>query len=671
MSTKRKNRLSDQVSPYLLQHAANPVHWWPWGPEALAAAKKENKPILLSIGYAACHWCHVMAHESFEDDETAQLMNQFFINIKVDREERPDLDAVYQRALGLMGQQGGWPLTMFLDPNGAPFWGGTYFPNQPRHGLADFESVLRQVSDVYHSNQPAVVNNRNHLLNGLKDISATGALEVMTEQVYLEAAGLLLSYMDKERGGANWAPKFPNVPLLEVLWRAGLRTGDTAYNDSVTKTLTHICQGGIYDHLGGGVCRYSTDALWLAPHFEKMLYDNALFIDILSEVWKETGAPLFKTRVIETINWLLLELSTMGCVFGSALDADSEGEEGKYYVWTADEIRVALGQDADRFIKYFGVFKDGNWEGKNILNRLHAPEQFDDKDEAAMVPLKKKLLAVRSGRPRPATDDKVLADWNGLMISALVNAGCAFSRPDWVEVGRKAFDFITNNMVREELLYHSFREGRLGVPAFLDDYAAMIQASLRLFSAFGETKYLSWGKKWVSEAERWLSDSEFNGFYLSSSKNIDLIARPRSNFDQATPAGNSLMIQNYITLYRLTGNEEFREKADKLLGVFAGTARNSPTACASYFSAFDSVRFGAHLFVKGHPETARGFLESAASVTFPGLVVEAGMQGPGPLKKSISALKEGTALVCRGTQCSLPLTNPAMLKEELIRLRQQ
>jgi len=680
MTSAGKNRLTSEVSPYLLQHKGNPVHWWSWGPEALAAAKAEGKPILLSIGYAACHWCHVMAHESFEEAETAALMNDLYINIKVDREERPDLDAVYQRALGLMGQQGGWPLTMFLDPAGAPFWGGTYFPNQPRHGRADFRSVLRQVHNLYRSNPAAVEKNRTILLQGLKDIGRIAQVaggsensdENITEKDYLDAAEVILTNMDMEHGGTNGAPKFPSVPLLEFLWRVGLRTGNEDYKLAVTKTLTHICQGGIYDHLGGGVCRYSTDTFWLAPHFEKMLYDNALFIDILCEVWKETANPLYEARVRETIGWLFDEMTTNGCVFSSALDADTEGEEGKFYVWDKSEVEGTLGKDADRFMKHYGVQDGGNWEGKTILNRLHDPENFDLGDEKALAPLKKKLLAVRNKRPRPFLDDKVLADWNGLMISALVNAGKTFSQPSWSQAAAKAFDFIAKTMTKGGVLHHSYREGRLGATAFLDDYAAMIRASLALFSVSGDEKYLSKAVIWASEAEKWLSEDDFKGFFISSSKNTDLIARPRSNFDQATPAGNSGMIQNYLSLYRLTGAEGYREKVEKLLFVFAGAAKGMPMACTSYFSAFDSHLYGAHLFIKGAiraPKT-RAFLEIAAGVSFPGLIVHPGTDAPGPLKEPVAALKAGSALLCQGTRCSLPLTNPAMLKEELIRLRQ-
>ena len=664
--------MKSAASPYLLQHAENPVHWWPWGEEALAAAKAENKPILLSVGYAACHWCHVMAHESFEDSETAVLMNDLYINIKVDREERPDLDAIYQRALGLMGQPGGWPLTMFLAPDGVPFWGGTYFPKTPQYGRADFKAVLKQIHKTYTSNPEAVEKNKAALLEGLIETLKPGPAEDMPEEAYWKAAELIYSYTNPAGETANQAPKFPNVPLLNFLWRAGIRSGRKDYKEAVVQTLSQICQGGIYDHLGGGLCRYATDPYWLVPHFEKMLYDNALFVDVLCEAWRETKNPLFEARARKTIGWLFREMTTSGGGFCSALDADSEGEEGKFYVWTKTEIETVLGNHADAFNKYYGVEEGGNWEGKSILHRQHDPNHFDPKQEQSLEPLRQKLLSFRNRRPRPFKDDKVLADWNGLMISALVKGGQLFSENSWVKAAEKAFDFINGPMCEGGFLHHSWCQGRLGPVAFLDDYATMIGASIALFTASEDEKYLSKAEKWLSEAEKWLSSPDSDGFFASSSKNTDLIVRPQINIDQATPAGSSLMIENYISLYRLTGNEAYRTRASKLLRALAGAAGKSPLAFPSFFSAFDTERFGAHLLIKDKTglKAVKELKGEAARHSFPGLTVQVITEGTRALPEWAKALKSGSALLCQGSKCSLPLTNSAMLREELLRLRQ-
>ena len=671
MTGKSHNRLKVESSPYLLQHADNPVHWWAWNDDALKAAKETGKPILLSVGYAACHWCHVMAHESFEDAETAAIMNRLFINIKVDREERPDLDAIYQRALGLMDAQGGWPLTMFLSPDGKPFWGGTYFPKVPQFGRADFKTVLNQVAKVYSENDEALQKNQAALMAGLSKIAQSRDPEDMTKEIFWSAVELLLSYMDPVSGGTQWAPKFPNVPLLELLWRAYIRSGDASYKDAVVTTLTHICQGGIYDHLGGGFCRYATDAQWLAPHFEKMLYDNALLVGILTEVWKETRLPLFETRVRETINWLKREMLTTGGAFTASLDADTEGEEGKFYVWRNEEVDEVLGRDSKTFKEFYGVRVSGNWEGVSILNRLHAVKDFNPVLEKKITPLRKRLMAARSKRERPFLDDKILADWNGLMITALGCAGQAFDEASWIALAEKAYGFIATTMSPKGRLHHSWRAEKLGPGAFLDDYAAMIEASTVLFQLSGDVKYLSNAKKMVSEVENSMSGPDFDGFFMVSGEKPDLVATPRTFFDQATPAGNAVMIGNYVALSRLGENQKYLEKANKLLCIMAGEARNTPIACTSTFSAFDAATAGAHLYIKGahNNKTVQAMLKVAAGVSFPGLTIQADGGGKAKLGAVAVALKKNTAIICRGMVCSLPIHKPAILKQELLKLR--
>src|ERR1051326_2845806 len=445
-----RNRLGEETSPYLLQHKANPVHWQPWGPEALAAAKAADKPILLSVGYAACHWCHVMAHESFENPAIAAAMNDRFINIKVDREERPDLDAIYQNALALMGEQGGWPLTIFLTPEGEPFWGGTYYPPEPRWGRPGFPQVLDAISTAYRQDRDNVMKNVVALRDALKRLEQPQAGEGVAPELFDRIAERLLREVDPLNGGIGHAPKFPQCGIFELLWRAWKRTRREPYREAVTRTLTTISQGGIYDHLGGGLARYSTDVRWLER-------------DVTHP---EVG-------------------------FYSSLDADSEHEEGKFYVWSEAEIDRVLGDRADLFKRIYDVTAEGNWEGHTILNRLHNLELADAATEAELAKGRALLLKAREPRIRPGLDDKILADWNGLMIAALAEAGLAFDRADWIALATRAFAFIREKMTGEDgRLRHSWREGRARHPASVDDYANLSRAALALYEATGDPAYL-------------------------------------------------------------------------------------------------------------------------------------------------------------------------------------
>ena len=428
------NRLKEETSPYLLQHQDNPVHWWPWGDDAFAEARRLHKPVLLSVGYAACHWCHVMAHESFEDRATAAVMNELFINIKVDREERPDVDALYMNALHQLGEQGGWPLTMFLTDGGEPFWGGTYFPKEQIYGRPPFTHVLREVSRIYREEQGKVRQNADALKAAIQPKWEESAEDNVNENTLADLATRLSKAFDPIHGGLAGAPKFPNCVILSFLWKMGLKHRIQPCIEGVEKALIHISQGGIYDHLGGGFARYSVDERWLVPHFEKMLYDNALLIDLMTEVWKERRHPLFQARVEETVAWLLREMVAPDGGFASSYDADSEGEEGKFYVWAKDEITEVLGKENTVFFSQaYDVSEYGNWEDKVILNRLRSIGLMSPAEEELLAALRKKLFEAREARVRPGWDDKVLADWNGLAIAALVNAGEAFSQPSWIE----------------------------------------------------------------------------------------------------------------------------------------------------------------------------------------------------------------------------------------------
>src|SRR5262245_50135501 len=492
----RHNRLAEETSPYLLQHQANPVAWWAWGPDALAEAKRANKPILLSVGYAACHWCHVMAHESFEDEATARVMNELFVNIKVDREERPDIDQIYMAALHHLGEHGGWPLTMFLTPNGEPIWGGTYFPKTSRYGKPAFVDVLREVARLFREEPQKIERNRAALMEGLA-AAARPAGAVTIGRAELDAAARQLGgIIDPVNGGTRGAPKFPQAALFELLWRAGLRTGEARFFGAVDITLHHICEGGIYDHLGGGFARYSVDERWLVPHFEKMLYDNAQLLELLAITYARLQKPRYRQRALETVDWLAREMTTGEGAFSASLDADSEGEEGKFYVWSYDAVIKELGiADGEFFARHYDVTPDGNFEGHNVLNRLK-PLARSDEDEQRLAALRAKLFVARAPRVRPGLDDKVLADWNGLMIAALANASQILGEPSWLVMAERAFAFIARAMTHGDRLGHSWRQGQLKFPGLASDFAAMIRAALSLFEATGRQNYLEQALSW-------------------------------------------------------------------------------------------------------------------------------------------------------------------------------
>ena len=665
------NRLAEETSPYLLQHKDNPVHWQPWGADTLARAQAEDKPIMLSIGYAACHWCHVMAHESFEDAAIAGVMNDLFINIKVDREERPDLDAIYQSALHIMGEQGGWPLTMFLTPAGEPFWGGTYFPPTPRFGRPGFPEILKGVAHAYRTQHDKVLENAGALCRAMTELSRPKGSGGLTMEAVDVTAALLLRMIDPIDGGLGGAPKFPQARLYEFLWRASRRTGSEPFAKAVTLTLDKICQGGIYDHLGGGMARYSTDAEWLVPHFEKMLYDNALLIELLSEVWRVTGSDLYSMRVRETIEWALREMRVEGCgAFASAFDADSEGEEGRFYVWSEDEIDSLLGADAAVFKKAYDVTPEGNWEGKCILNRRGALYEQNLEDRLARC--RTALLEARAGRVPPAWDDKVLADWNGLMIAALARAGAIFDQPSWVDAAETAFAFVAEHMSENGRLRHSWRAGSLRHAAVLDDYANMGRAALALFEVTGKSGYLDRARTWADDVHAHYRDDGGAGYFLSSDDADDVIVRSKSAADAAIPPGNGTMVEVLARLYHLTGEETYGQRARALIDAFAGDKPEELSNMPTLLNGFDVLERAVHIVVVGpdNDEATRA-LVGAALIS-------------GPLNRVLSRITPGAALppghpasgkgmvdgrpaayVCVGTACGLPLTDANALTREL------
>lgn len=507
------NRLGDETSPYLRQHETNPVHWQPWRPEVLAAAGTSNKPIHLSVGYAACHWCHVMAHESFEDDEVAALLNEHFVNIKVDREERPDLDNIYQRALAALGGQGGWPLTMFLTPRGEPFWGGTYFPKEPNFGRPGFKQILIELSRLYQNDQEKVAANVGAISQALENQAARSTTAAPPHNLIERVADALFEHMDKINGGLSGAPKFPQAGLIELYQNAYIKTGNSDHQYTYETALVGLCQGGIYDHIGGGFSRYSVDEKWLAPHFEKMLYDNAQILTCLTTAWRISKSPLFEARARQTIGWLLSDMRNKEGGFTSSFDADSEGEEGTYYVWTADEIKDILMGEFGMFAPAYDVTETGNWEGKVILNRLQLKNWQGGPQEAAHAKNLARLYEARTARQRPGWDDKILTDWNGLMIGSLTEAAMTFAEPTWLEAAKTAFDFICAALGRDQnRLFHTFRSGRAHVTGMAEDYANMASAALTLSEATGDISYTAKACAWADVLEEDFA-AENGGFF--------------------------------------------------------------------------------------------------------------------------------------------------------------
>jgi uncharacterized protein YyaL (SSP411 family) len=667
-----RNRLAGATSPYLLQHAGNPVAWWPWGAEALEEAKRTGKPILLSVGYAACHWCHVMAHESFEDQATADVMNELFVNIKVDREERPDIDQIYMAALHHLGEQGGWPLTMFLNSAGEPVWGGTYFPNTARYGRPSFTDVLREVARLFREEPGKIEQNRAALMQRLAERARPAGKIVIGRQELDSAARQAGNMIDTTHGGIRGAPKFPQAALFEMLWRAGVRTGDTKFFDLVELTLERICEGGIYDHLGGGFSRYSVDERWLAPHFEKMLYDNAQLLELLALAWQRSGNPLFRTRAEETVGWLSREMTTAEGAFCASLDADSEGEEGKFYVWSADEITSVLGaDDAAFFARHYDVTPQGNFEGHNILNRLgRVPRSAAD--DARLAGLRQKLLAVREARVRPGLDDKVLADWNGLMIAALVNAGVMFGEPGWTAMAARAFGFIAEQMTRDGRLGHSWRDGRLLLPGLASDYACMVRAALALHEATSERGYLDRALGWQAAFDRHYRNPDNGGYFITADDAEGLVVRPDSTSDDATPNPNAIHAQNLVRLAVLAGDEQWRAAADRVIEGILPHAAQSLFGHIALLNAIDLRLRLAEIVVTG--VEASGLFAAALALPFIDRVVlrvptAAALPVAHPAQAKIAAVSEAAAFVCVGETCSLPVTQADAIARAVTGLR--
>ena len=667
------NHLAGQTSPYLLQHAGNPVDWHPWGAEALALAKRENKPILLSVGYSACHWCHVMAHESFEDPAVAAVMNELFVNIKVDREERPDLDKIYQTAHSLLTQRnGGWPLTMFLTPDGQiPFFGGTYFPKQARYGLPGFVDLMQRVAAFYRERQNDIAEQNDSLLDALNSIASPAPANGQPDALPLDVArNQLEKQFDAEHGGFGRAPKFPHPTSLERLlrhWHGSQAAGqpDMRALEMATFTLERMALGGVYDQLGGGFCRYSVDDYWMIPHFEKMLYDNGPLLALYAQAHAATGNTLFARIAHETAQWVMREMQSPQGGYYSTLDADSEGEEGKFYVWTRAEVRELLGDDYELFARRFGLDREPNFEGRHHLhvfasldelaNDFELSEQtVVDRLDAARAQLK----AVRDQRIWPGRDEKILTSWNGLMIRGMAIAARHLHAPDYAASAERALDFIRSTLWRDGRLVATYKDGKAHLNAYLDDYVYLIDGILELLQVRWRDGDLAFAIELAEVVLTHFQDPA-GGFFFTSDDHETLIQRPKPVSDDATPSGNGIAATVLGRLGHLLGETRYIEASERSLRALWSVIEQNAYACTSLLLAVEEYLFpGQSIVLRGTGDDLQAWQAQAATpyaprrlslaipddaVNLPGLLAERGAQGG------------TTAYVCTGTQCSPPV----------------
>lgn len=659
------NRLTQETSPYLLQHANNPVDWLSWGDEALAIARQQDKPILLSIGYSSCHWCHVMAHESFEDAEVAAAMNRHFINIKVDREERPDLDQIYQLAHQMLARRGGgWPLTMFLTPNQVPFFSGTYFPKQPRYQMPGFLDLLPRVAEFYASHKAEISEQNTQMFNAF---NASGPQRQAGVQLTLapleDAARGLAAQFDPVWGGFGGAPKFPRPSELEFALRYAASGGTVPVGEMAMFTLNKMQQGGIYDQLGGGFCRYSVDERWAIPHFEKMLYDNGPLLGLFADAFALTGDPRFRQVCEETIGWLMREMRAPEGGFYSALDADSEHEEGKFYVWTPEDIKRVLTPDEYAVLApQYGLDQAPNFEDKNWHFILAQPLAKDA--ESVLKHAKAKLFAEREKRIRPGRDDKVLVSWNALMIKGLARAARVFGRHDWTQIAQQALDFIHANMWHEKRLSASFKAGQAKLNAYLDDYAFLLDALLELMQTEYRGQDLAFAKDLADQLLSQFEDPEHGGFFFTSHDHEHLIHRPKPGTDQATPSGNGVAIVALQRLGLLLGEPSYITASERALTLFYPQASHQASAYTTLLTGLkENLQPPDMVVVRGPADSIEAWRVTLAKAYLPNSMVLF-------LSNKMTALPSAlakpqtpvvNAWVCKGVKCLSAVTTPAEL----------
>jgi uncharacterized protein YyaL (SSP411 family) len=669
------NRLAKETSPYLLQHAHNPVDWYAWGPEAFERARGDGKPILLSVGYSACHWCHVMERESFEDEATARLMNELFVNVKVDREERPDVDSIYMQAVQAMNGHGGWPMTVFLTPQLEPFWAGTYFPPVDRSGMPSFQRVLAAVADAYHNRADDV----RKIADSMREMYSANAARAqasgaLSPAVLERAARSLINAHDREHGGFGDAPKFPHAMAMEFLLQQWSRTGNEAALEAVRHTFRQMARGGIYDQVGGGFARYSVDARWLVPHFEKMLYDNALLLRLGVHLYQATADDETRTVCRETLDWLANEMTSSAGAFYSTLDADSEGEEGKYYLWDVDELRRLIGASADDVLAYWGATEEGNFEGRNIL---HVPGGTNPTSlttaewSARLERTKQTLRAAREQRVRPGRDEKILASWNGLMLRAVAEAARVFDDAEYRALAVRNGEFLFSEMVRDGRVFRTHKDGVTRIPGFLEDYAAVGLGALALYELTFDAAWLQRARVLGDAAVQWFWNADVNAFFDTASDAEELITRPRDFTDNATPSGTSLAVELLLRLGDLLGDADMTRRGRFVLETLAEPMARYPLAFGNALTAADLAVNGATEVVLIGADAA-----SMAKVVNETYVPSLVLAGAAAEDDSIPLLKDrrrqdgrATAFVCRGYVCDRPVTDPRELYDQLIRSR--
>jgi uncharacterized protein YyaL (SSP411 family) len=680
MEHKHTNHLIHETSPYLLQHSHNPVDWYPWGDEAFQKAKTENRPILLSIGYSACHWCHVMERESFEDEKIAALMNDLFVNIKVDREERPDLDEIYMNAVQMLTGRGGWPMTVFLTPEGKPFYGGTYFPPEDRYGVPGFPKILLGVANAYREKPQDVERSVGQILTGLQRMSlSTESHQPFSPDIIGQSAERLAQAYDADHGGLGKAPKFPNVGVYELFLRHYHRSKGSRFLEMVTHTLTKMAQGGIYDHLGGGFHRYSVDEKWLVPHFEKMLYDNAQLVRIYAQVYCLTGEPLFKQVVDETMTYLMREMLHTEGGFYSTQDADSEGEEGRFFVWTEAEITRILGEESSEiFCRIYDVSEEGNFEEKNILHPILTLEQASKlfrRDLKAIESLvsdaKMKLFQEREKRIKPFRDEKILTSWNGLMLSGLAEAIKISRHPDYLEAANRTVDFIFTKLFRDGRLLHTHKDGTGKILGYLDDYAFLAAGLLDLFEATVNRTHLDRALKLAETMLDEFWDEAGAGFFYTGRSHERLIAQSKPIFDGSIPSGNAVATQVLLRLYHYTEAESYLKRAERILRAYYDTMESQPFGFAHMLAALDFYLQKPKEVVlvgdKKDPKTTE-LLTKIHSLYVPNMTLQ--LASPEDSLEKISSLLAGkkqienkpTVYVCHNFTCSRPVVEWDKLK---------
>jgi uncharacterized protein YyaL (SSP411 family) len=681
---KHTNSLIHETSPYLLQHAHNPVDWYPWGETALGKARAENKPILLSIGYSACHWCHVMEHESFENEDIAGLMNENFVNIKVDREERPDLDQIYMNAIQMMTGHGGWPMTMFLTPEGVPFYGGTYFPPSDRYNMPGFPRILASVAEAYRSQPDQVASTASTMLGELRRVGLVEeSRELLTNDVLDSAFRRIAANYDRINGGFGGAPKFPPAMNLEFFLHTYYRTGTREALDMVESTARKMAEGGMYDQLGGGFHRYSVDAKWLVPHFEKMLYDNALLARMYLHTYQVTKDPQTRLVVEETLDYVVREMTDAGGGFYSSQDADSEGEEGKFFVWSREEVMEILGdRDGGIFCQYYNVSEGGNFEGQNILHVTTSIEDTAVKNKISVEELqailktgRQKLFKLREQRVTPGRDEKVLTAWNGLMLASFAEASAILERSDYRRVAEANARFLLTHLRRDGLLLRTYKDGEAKLNAYLEDYACFVEGLISLYEATGE---LTWIESAVSLADKMIEqfwDESSGGFFFTGNSHEQLIIRAKEFMDNATPSGNSIATLTLLKLGLLTGNEDYRRRATAVLRLMADQIRRYPSAFGFALSAVDFyLNSPLEIVIVGSPNPGLDELLQTVWQTYVPNRVIALCSKEHERAEALIPLFSGrntfasqpTAFVCRGNTCQKPANTPNQLLRQLL-----